>query len=74
MEYTIIAVWDSESSVWIATSPDVAGLCLESGSLDALIERVKIAVPELLELNSSKKTEQSYSLNFNMTRKELVLY
>jgi len=71
MEYTIIAIWDSECAVWTATSPDVAGLCLESGSLDALIERVKIAVPELLELNSKPEKKQ-FSLNFNVTRKEMV--
>lgn len=69
MEYTIVALWDSDSDVWTATSPDVAGLCLESGSLDALIEKVKFAVPELIELNSKPKSEKPYILNFNMTRK-----
>ena len=53
-EYTIKLEWDSEANVWIATSDDVPGLVLESGSLDALIERVKYAVPELLELNGKK--------------------
>ena len=48
MEYTINLIWDKEAGVWVATSEDVKGLVLESGSLDALIERVKIAIPELL--------------------------
>ena len=43
--------WDNEAAVWIATSKDVAGLVLESASLDLLMERVKMAVPELIELN-----------------------
>ena len=34
-----------------STSDDVPGLVLESGSFDALIERLKYTVPELLELN-----------------------
>ena len=51
MEYVINFVWDEEASVWIATSNDVPGLVLESGSFDALVERVKNAVPELLQLN-----------------------
>ena len=51
MEYTINLIWDKEAGVWVATSEDVKGLVLESGSLDALIERVKVAIPELLELN-----------------------
>jgi hypothetical protein len=44
-------MWDQEAGVWIATSEDVPGLVLESGSFDALVERVRYAVPELLELN-----------------------
>jgi ClpP class serine protease len=50
-EYVIDFQWDAEAQVWIATSADVPGLVLESGSFDALIERVRYAVPELLELN-----------------------
>ena len=52
--------WDDEASVWIATSRDVPGLVLESGSFDALVERVRYAIPELLELN--KKKEQDVTL------------
>ena len=51
MEYKIDLTWDSEAFVWVATSDDVPGLVLESGSFDALIERLKYTVPELLELN-----------------------
>ena len=43
--------WDGEAAVWIAVSDDVPGLVLESGSFDALAERVKAAVPELINLN-----------------------
>ena len=37
--------------IWIATSEDVPGLVLESGSFDALVERVHFAIPELPEEN-----------------------
>ncbi|MCL2529250.1 MAG: DUF1902 domain-containing protein [Coriobacteriia bacterium] len=50
-EYTVNLNWDNEAGVWIATSDDVLGLVLESGSLDALIERSRFAIPELLSLN-----------------------
>jgi hypothetical protein len=53
-EYIVDLNWDGEASVWVATSDDIAGLVLESGSLDALIERVRFAAPELLELNTTK--------------------
>ncbi len=56
MEYTINLIWDDEAQVWIATSDDIPGLVLESGSFDALLERVRFAVPELLELNGTEKT------------------
>lgn len=53
MELLIRLTWDPEARVWIAESDDVPGLVLESGSFDALIERVRFAVPELLELNGT---------------------
>lgn len=52
-ELLIKLTWDDEARVWIAESDDVPGLVLESGSFDALIERVRVTVPELLELNGT---------------------
>ena len=52
-ELLIKLTWDDEARVWIAESADVPGLVLESGSFDALIERVRVTVPELLELNGT---------------------
>lgn len=68
MEYTIDFTWDNEANVWIATSNDIPGLVLESGSFDALIERTRFAVPELLTLNSPKL--QPFSLIFKSERHE----
>lgn len=53
MTYLVKMTWDDEAAVWVATSDDVPGLVLESGSLDALMERVRFAIPELLHLNSA---------------------
>lgn len=63
MKYTINLFWDSKTNVWIATSNDVQGLALEAGSIDILIERVKLAVPELLFLNRGL-VQQPISLYF----------
>ena len=52
MRYTVNLLWDSEASVWAATSEDIRGLVLESGSLDVLIERVRMTAPEVLKLNN----------------------
>jgi hypothetical protein len=62
VEYKIQLLCDNEASVWVATSQDVPGLVLESGSFDALIERVRYAIPELLELNRQKAP--FYNLTF----------
>jgi len=53
-EYNVNLSWDNDAAVWIAMSDDIPGLVLESDSFDSLIERVKQATPELLELNSAK--------------------
>lgn len=67
MDLTIKMTWDPESCVWIAESDDVPGLVLESGSFDALLERVRFAVPELLSLNNSKAP---LTLTFRSERQE----
>lgn len=69
-EYIIELVWDSEAAVWIATSKDIPGLILESGSIDALIERVRFAAPELMELNGLK--DKTLSMCFRSERYETV--
>ncbi|MBQ4514915.1 MAG: DUF1902 domain-containing protein [Anaerolineaceae bacterium] len=62
-------LWDQDAEVWVATSDEVPGLVLESGSFDALIERVKFAIPELLILNGIDTKAQ---LDFHTERKEMV--
>lgn len=69
MEYKVNFTWDDEADVWIAQSDDIPGLVLESGSLDALIERVRFAAPELIELN---KTPMVNSFLFTVERHEKV--
>lgn len=57
MEYVINFNWDSEAKVWIATSNDIPGLVLESGSFDALLERTRFAIPELVVLSNAAEKE-----------------
>lgn len=49
--HAVNAVWDPEASVWVTTSEDVPGLVAEASSIEELSEKLKILVPELLELN-----------------------
>ncbi|MBR4234991.1 MAG: DUF1902 domain-containing protein [Clostridia bacterium] len=70
MTCNIELVWDEEAAVWIATSKDVPGLVLESGSFDALLERVKTAVPELISLNGTNA--QTLKMSFAARREDRI--
>ena len=63
MVYKISITWDDEAQVWIAVSEDLKGLVLECGSLDALIERVRISVPELLEIQGDPRKDITFRGN-----------
>lgn len=71
MRCNIDLLWDPDAGVWVATSKDVPGLVLESGSFDALLERVRHAIPELLELNGH--AAPCYDLSFASERQERVV-
>ena len=45
------ADWDEEARVWVATSDDVPGLATEERNIEALIDKLKVMIPELLEAN-----------------------
>ena len=69
VKYTILITWDEEASVWVAENDNIP-IALESDSLDTLIKRVKIAAPELLELN--KKENKNIMLHFEMECQTMV--
>lgn len=48
---TVHAVWDDEARVWVATSDDVPGLATEADDMEALVEKLKAMIPELLDAN-----------------------
>ena len=50
MECLIRISWDDEAKVWIAIN-DYLPLAMESESVDKLMKKVRIAIPELVELN-----------------------
>jgi len=68
-EYTVSLDWDDEAAKWYALNEDIP-IMLEDASLDALINRVKSAAPELLELNGKPHT--SIHLLFKMEAQTVV--
>lgn len=51
MEFTVQAIWDTDASVWVAESEDVPGLVTEAETLEALLAKLRVLIPELLEAN-----------------------
>lgn len=45
------ATWDDEAKVWVATSNDILGLATEADSMDALVRKLQVMIPELLDAN-----------------------
>ena len=70
MEYIIDVSWDDEAGVWCAFCDDIP-LAMESNSFDALIARVKIATPEILELNGN--FDKDVKLCFKTTHVESIV-
>lgn len=60
---TIDARWDAQAQVWLATSADVPGLIVEADSWPAMIEEVRLVLPDLLEL--SNQSADRLSLTFD---------
>jgi predicted RNase H-like HicB family nuclease len=55
--YTVHCTWDADAAVWVAESDDVPGLATGADSWDALIEKLKVVMPELLEANGLPSLE-----------------
>ena len=50
-EYPITIAFDDEAQKWYAQNDDIP-IILEDDSLDVLINRIKLAAPEMLEINN----------------------
>ena len=61
MEYVVRFNWDDEAKVWYAIN-DYIPIALESESLDVLMQRVREAVPELIEVNHLEKPKYLFFL------------
>jgi hypothetical protein len=47
---TVQARWDDDARVWIATSDDVPGLVVEADTWAAMIEEVRLVIPDLIDV------------------------
>jgi predicted RNase H-like HicB family nuclease len=45
------AFWDEEAKVWVASSDDVPGLITEAATMELLMQKIRILIPELFKAN-----------------------
>jgi predicted RNase H-like HicB family nuclease len=64
---TVKAFWDSEAKVWVATSEDVLGLATEADTIEALVARLNLIIPDLMEANGEIVEEIPYHLISEVT-------
>ncbi|MGD1921756.1 MAG: DUF1902 domain-containing protein [Pleurocapsa sp.] len=72
--YKVEAIWDSEAQVWVAESNDVPGLVTEANTIEALTDKLRKIIPELLYLNNVVADEYVGNITFDLVshRQELI--
>ncbi len=59
----VIALWDEEAQVYVATSDDVPGLATEAETLDELAAKLKVLIPELFVVNGFELPSRAPPVN-----------
>ena len=70
MKCVVTLIWSSESDSWYTESDDIPGLSMGADTFDNLVQRVRTAAAELLELNLGYKG--AIELHFEAKRVELL--
>jgi len=50
-QLVVIAHWDADAEVWVATSDDIPGLVAEAATQEEMIKELKVLLPLLLAEN-----------------------
>ncbi|PIG93586.1 DUF1902 domain-containing protein [Gloeocapsopsis sp. IPPAS B-1203] len=73
MIYKVEAFWDVEAAVWVATSEDIPGLVTEAETIEALMQKLRSIVLELILLNRLVTPDtDSIELQLTSHRQELI--
>jgi hypothetical protein len=57
LQVRVTAFHDAEADVWVAESEDVPGLVTEADTLEVLIPKLRVLIPELLAANGRDARE-----------------
>jgi Domain of unknown function (DUF1902) len=72
MAWTVKAAWDDEARVWYVQDSNVPGLATGADTFEALIEKLKIVIPELLAENGLTPSAEGLSFSVKAERLELA--
>uniref|UniRef100_B8HJN8 DUF1902 domain-containing protein n=1 Tax=Cyanothece sp. (strain PCC 7425 / ATCC 29141) TaxID=395961 RepID=B8HJN8_CYAP4 len=72
--YQVDAFWDDEAAVWVATSEDVPGLATEADTIEALSQKLRTIIPDLLLSNNIILADYTGAIAVQLTshRQELI--
>lgn len=71
--YAVEAFWDVEAAVWVATSEDIPGLATEAETIEALMQKLRSIIPELILLNRLvAPNTSSIAVQLTSHRQELI--
>ncbi|NEQ39272.1 MAG: DUF1902 domain-containing protein [Okeania sp. SIO3I5] len=59
--------WDAEAKVWVATSADLPGLATEADTIEALSQKLREMIPELMVLNQIISSDYVGNIEFKLT-------
>ncbi len=69
--YTVKVEYDDEAAVWLATSEDVPGLVTEASTFEKLLDKLRVMVPEMLELNGVLSAQDAARAAFRVVAEKL---
>lgn len=70
--YRIKLCWDDEAHVWYVAESDVPGLSMEAPTQAAMLKKLKVLVPELLEENNVAVSSRDVPLELLYARREVI--
>lgn len=60
----ILAHWDPEGDIWVATSHDIKGLALGAPTEEELVAKLRIVVPDLLKANFGAVNYDAFAIDY----------
>jgi len=68
MDCIVKLIWSDDSNKWYTETDDIPGMVLESNSFDALMEKVQLIAPDMLEANCNYVGPVHFTFTTNHTK------